>query len=110
MGCPVEMIDESKGNILEEMRDYFARHQGGRDSPMADSRFSAALDKIKSVQNPTKADFAEVVALMKFGSCPGTRTSRVSHASLARLVDEVDESQEGQLEEDLQTCLAEEDC
>merc|ERR1719414_1117348 len=113
MGCPVEMIDESKGNILEEMRDYFARHQGGRDSPMADSRFSAALDKIKSVQNPTKADFAEVVALMKFGSCPGTNKSRVSTESLGWMLgleDEVDESQEVQLEEDLQTCFAEEEC
>merc|ERR1719254_458726 len=77
MGCPAEMIDESEGNLMEEMRDYFTKHQG--NAPMADSRFSAALDKIKSVQNPTKADFAEVVALMNSALVP-SRRSRESPA------------------------------
>merc|ERR1719445_1129341 len=118
MGCPAEMVDKSQGDIVEYMSAYFAKHQGGRDSPMAESRFGAALDKIRSVPDPTKADFAEVVALMRFGSCPEAEETagetpeetRVSTDSLSRLVDGVDESEEGQLEEDLQTCFAKENC
>jgi len=114
MGCPADMVDESDRKIVEEMRAYFDKHQGGRDSPMADARFSAALDKIRSVRDlgrsPTKQDFAEAVTLMRFGACPEAEETRVSSDSLARLVDEVDESTEEQLEEDLQTCLDEDRC
>jgi len=119
MGCPTDMVNESDSKITEEMRAYFDKHQGGRDSPMADARFSAALDKIRSVRDsgrgPTKQDFAEAVALMRFGACPEAEETRVippriSADSLTRLVDEVDESAEEQLEEDLQACMDEERC
>jgi len=114
MACPTDMIDESDSKIAEDMRAYFNRHQGGRHSPMADARFSAALDKIRSVgdfaRSPTKQDFAEAVALMRFGACPEAEETRVSAESLSRLVDEVDESAEEQLEEDLQACMDEERC
>jgi hypothetical protein len=114
MGCPADMVDESDSKIAEEMRAYFDKHQGGRDSPMADARFSAALDKIRSVQDfgrsPTKQDFAEAVALMRFGACPEAEETRISADSLTRLVDEVDESAEEQLEDDLQACMDEERC
>lgn len=114
MGCPADMVDESDSKIADEMRAYFDKHQGGRDSPMADARFSSALDKIRSVgdfaRGPTKQDFAEAVALMRFGACPEAEETRVSADSLNRLVDEVDESAEEQLEEDLQACMDEERC
>jgi len=110
MACPTDMVDESDSKIAEDMRAYFNKHQGGRHSPMADARFRAALDKIMSVQSPTKQDFAEAVALMRFGACPEAKETRVSAKSLSYLVDEVDESAEEQLEEDLQACLDEEKC
>jgi len=110
MACPTDMADESGSKITEDLRAYFDKRQGGRDAPMADARFSAALDKIRSVQSPTKQDFAEAVALMRFGACPEAKETQVSANSPAHLVDEVDESAEEQLEEDLQACLDEEKC
>jgi len=109
MGCPSHMITVD-ASIAEAMEVYFTKNQGGRDSPMAESRFEAALEKIKSVSVPTKADFAEVVALMKYGSCPEAKETRASADSIEALPEEVDESEDDKLEADVEACFAEEDC
>lgn len=110
MGCPAELVNENEDKIIEGTRAYFDKHHMGDNSVMADKHFSAALDKIMSVQNPREKDFVEVTALMRFGVCPEAKEAQASADSLTRLVDEVEESEEEELVEMLQTCFATENC
>merc|ERR1711904_661944 len=77
---------------------------------MADSRFQAALQKIKSTPQPTRQDFLEVFALMKYGTCPESTVPRASAAAEPMLKLDLKETHEAQLREDVQTCFADEDC
>jgi hypothetical protein len=110
MGCPTKMLDVSNEGITKAMEEYFTKNSGGRDQPMADIRFQAALQKIKSTPRPTRQDFLEVVAVMKYGTCPEATAPRAAASAELMLSADVNEANEAELQKDVQTCFADEDC